>query len=359
VTFVGNSGRVVAVGSGTGNSAVHIYSKSDNQLWELLTTISLPSSEQSSFLFGASLDSNSDGYIVVGAPYWSGKLVPGAAYVYMPNFDFTDWYLAAKLNATEGVFAPTFGISVAFNGHLIAVGSPDERNGKGSAYIFERTVNSWDLSVKLSPDTEVAERSQFGWSVSLYGQSPAALAVGAPRDAGGGSALVYTRFDKDWQVQKLTPPDVEEGDDFGSSVVISGCTIAVISANDRTASTTGAGSVRIFNWNPNYEYWTHSQIEPGEIFAQCIAIEGNTLLIGSPAEGEGGEKSGVIHHFRGIDGLTKISTIPNRDHVSGDEDKFGCPLSLSGGLSIAGSRGDSTLGSSSGSAFIYDLCPDK
>ena len=55
---------------------------------------------------------------------------------------------------------------------------------------------------------------------------------------------------------------------------------------------------------------------------------------------------------------TKISVIPNKDYVSGDEDYFGCPLDLSGDLFVSGSRGDSTLGPFSGSAFVFDLCPD-
>ena len=55
---------------------------------------------------------------------------------------------------------------------------------------------------------------------------------------------------------------------------------------------------------------------------------------------------------------TKISVIPNKDYVSGDKDYFGCHFSLSWGLTVSGSRGDSTLGPFSGSAFIFDLCPD-
>mmetsp|Transcript_14810 Transcript_14810/g.26895 ORF Transcript_14810/g.26895 Transcript_14810/m.26895 type:complete len:937 (+) Transcript_14810:53-2863(+) len=367
VTFVGDTGQIVAVGSGVGNSAVHIYSKpADPHLsdWKYLTAISLPSQETASVLFGASLDSNDEGYIVVGAPSLGGDDQSGMAFVYRPNSDLTDWALVAKLTPSgDGTLAPSFGISVSFDGNLIAVGSPDE-NGKGSVYVFEKTGNSWSESVKLSPDA-VADGAFFGSSVSLYGDTPATLAVGAPRDTGGGSAFVYKRSDFDWLPQKLTPRDVEEGDDFGSSVVISGCSIAVSSPNDVTKSTTGTGTVRIFNWDADGDYWALAQIvEPndelsGEIFGQCIAMEGNTLLVGSPSGGEGGEQSGVIYHFERIGGLwTKISVIPNKDYVSGDEESFGCPLDLSGDLFVSGSRGDSTLGPFSGSAYIFDLCPD-
>jgi len=371
VTFVGSARKIVAVGSGAGNSAVFIYSKPDNRTWEFMTTISLPSSERTNVLFGASLDSNEEGYIVVGAPYWSGGVASGMAYVYRPNADMTDWAYVAKFEpAGEDIesgeeLAESFGISVAIYGGLIAIGSPDERNGKGAVYIFERTGNSWGRSIKLSPDSGVSDRSYFGTSVSLYGDSPPTLAVGAPGDAGGGSAFVFMRPADVWLPQKLTSRDIQDGDDFGSGVVISGCTIAVISPKDRTEFSTGAGSVRIFNWDENLNYWAHSQIvEPfdffsGEVFGRCLAMEGNTMLIGSPTGGEDGEASGLIYHFERIAGVwTPISTIPNRDYVSGDDDNFGCPLSLSGDMFVAGSRGDSTQAPFSGSAFIYDLCPD-
>ncbi|KAL7531337.1 hypothetical protein ACHAXR_003986 [Thalassiosira sp. AJA248-18] len=387
VTFVGDTRRIIAVGSGVQGSPVHIYHKveedpvleddglppdqvEDSYVWEYLTSIELVEWETSNVFFGASLDSNPEGYLVVGAPMWVSNGDSGKVYVYRPNTDLTEWSMVARLSGTDGAAATSFGSTVAFDGALIAVGSPEERNQKGSVYIFEHAGplgqgNQWVESVKLSPE-DVADGARFGWSVSLFGDTPATLAVGAPKDTGGGSAFVYKRSDFDWVSQKLKPRDVQEGDDFGSNVVIHGCSVAVSSLGDGTASKTGTGSVRIYNLNAGFsDYWIHSQIvEPtdqlsGEVFGQCIAMEGNTLLVGSPTGGEGGEQSGVIYHFERIGGLwAKISVIPNKDYVSGDQDDFGCPLSLSGDLFVAGSRGDSTLGVLSGSALIYDLCPN-
>ena len=42
------------------------------------------------------------------------------------------------------------------------------------------------------------------------------------------------------------------------------------------------------------------------LFGQCIDMEGNTLLIGSPSGGEGGEKSGVIYHSQRMGGLVRL-----------------------------------------------------
>ena len=61
--------------------------------------------------------------------------------------------MGANLSSSgDGTWAESFGISVAFDGTPIAVGLPDEQNGKGSFYIFEKTGNAWIESVKLSPE---------------------------------------------------------------------------------------------------------------------------------------------------------------------------------------------------------------
>ena len=137
----------------------------------------------------------------------------------MPNSAFTEWEMVAKLLPSDDgtTKAPSFGGYVSIDSTLIAVGSPDEGLSKGSVYIFEHTGplgqgnNAWVEAAKLSPD-DVADGSQFGSSVSLFGDDPATLVVGAPRDAGGGSAFVYRRSDFDWLPQKLAPRDIQEGD---------------------------------------------------------------------------------------------------------------------------------------------------
>lgn len=63
-----------------------------------------------------------------------------------------------------------------------------------------------------------------------------------------------------------------------------------------------------FDWDPDADYWVHRRIiEPnddlaGSIFGSCIALEGDTLLVGSPWGREGDERSGVVYHFERIGG---------------------------------------------------------
>ena len=97
------------------------------------------------------------------------------------------------------------------DGDLLAIGSPDERDGAGSVYIFQdrnTADESWGLSFKLSPK-DVAAGALFGSSVSV---SSGSLAVGAPRDIGGGSVFAFKRNENDsWLPENLVPRDIEEG----------------------------------------------------------------------------------------------------------------------------------------------------
>ena len=58
-------------------------------VWEYLTSITLPDTETSSVLFGASLDANDEGYIAVGAPLFGGAGTSGIVFVYKPNADLS------------------------------------------------------------------------------------------------------------------------------------------------------------------------------------------------------------------------------------------------------------------------------
>lgn len=226
VTFVGNTQSIIALASGSRSPYVHIFQRYEDPFiegsygWAHLTSLELPdSSETNTIFFGASLDSNDEGYIAVGAPSVSSSSSSGKVYIFRPNSDYTEWTYAARLDPDEDLVVPSFGAILAMDGRLVAVGSPEESNGKGSVYLFGHSGpsvqggNVWARSAKLSPDGVAGDvNMKFGSSVSIFGDTPATLAVGAPGDIGGGSAWVYKRSNLDWSAQKLVPRDVQEGD---------------------------------------------------------------------------------------------------------------------------------------------------
>lgn len=245
-----------------------------------------------------------------------------SAYVFKPNPSMSRWSSVIKLVPEGDEIVESFGISVSMYDNIIAVGSPDWANRTGAVHIYERDETEWTEIDIFSPD-ELGENAYFGLSVSLHGNSPVTLAVGAPFDPGGGSAFVYTRpNDSDnWSYKKVVPVDLDEKDEFGSKVVLSGCTLAVSSPYDRGSSDEDLGDVVIsyvilFDYDIDSNEWaldTYLEPEnqvPGEEFGQCIEMKGDTLLVGSPSGGEYdyqlGTASGVVYHFERIDGIVSV-----------------------------------------------------
>ena len=164
------------------------------------------------------------------------------------------WTQVAKLEATDGANSDEFGISVAVNGDTIVVGSPsdDDPTNSGSAYVFRsRDEGTTWLLVATLTATDAAAFDQFGTSVAISSQGT--VVIGSPLDdddAGPGSGSVYLfQLGDDGetysQVQKFTATDAAAGDQFATSVAISGDNLLVGSPEDDDP--TGSGSASVFS----------------------------------------------------------------------------------------------------------------
>ncbi|MDB6077817.1 MAG: hypothetical protein JWO82_1564, partial [Akkermansiaceae bacterium] len=150
--------------------------------------------------FGYSVAMSAD-KLIVGSPggsmYTSMWAVPvlgdrkGKVYVFKAGFLF--WEQETILSASPASVAEdSFGISVSFEGSLVAVGAWQRNAGPGKAYLFARdTGGGWSQQQVFGPSTTV--QGDFAATVALSGDT---LLVGAPRaetNVGGsaGAAYVY------------------------------------------------------------------------------------------------------------------------------------------------------------------------
>ena len=133
-----------------------------------------------------------------------------------------------RLTAKDGAANDQYGASVAASEDTIVIGAHsddiDGRSDQGSVYVFSGAGGDWTIQQKLTaPDGEAGD--QFGTAVAISGNL---LVVGAPRDktrtnTAQGSAYVFLRSSGGWAFQqKLTAQDGAAGDQFGASVAISG-----------------------------------------------------------------------------------------------------------------------------------------
>jgi hypothetical protein len=233
--------------------------------------------------FGSAVTLDGD-TAAVGA-HWDDETANQSGSVYVFVRSGTSWTEQQKLTASDGVTDGRFGDSVALDGHTLVVGaSGDDDNGfqSGSVYVFVRSGTTWSLQQKLSPG-DGAENADFGWSVSLDGDT---LVVGALRDNAlgdrSGSAYVFVRSGTTWtEQQKLTAADGAALDHFGVSVSVAGETAVV-----GTVADTDSTYIFVRNGTTWTQRWklTPSDGAANRGFGTAVSLDAATAFVGAPGD---------------------------------------------------------------------------
>jgi hypothetical protein len=290
---------------------------------------------------GASLeDSNAKG--VNGNQSNNSDLNAGAAYVFVRNG--TNWTQQAYLKASNTRPVAVFG-SVAISGDTIVVGALGESsnasgvNGNqsntssvdaGAAYVFVRDGTNWSQqaylkasNTKLS-NSDPTKSAWFGSSVAVSGDTIIVAAPGEDSNAtgvngdqsdhsayGAGAVYVFVRMGTNWTQQAyLKASNTDAGDNFGTSVAVSGDTV-VVGASAEASNATGvngdqsdnsafeAGAAYVFvrsgtNWTQQAYLKasnTHGLLpgeEFGAWFGNSVAVSGDTIVVGAWGEDSNG-----------------------------------------------------------------------
>ncbi len=256
-----------------------------------------------------------------------------------------------KIVATDGVGNDEFGTSVAISGNYAIVGAPIDDSNKGSAYIFERGTDWSDTTeIKLTATDGVAG-DEFGTSVAISGNY---AIVGAPiDDSNKGSAYIFERG-TDWSDTteiKLTASDGTGGDYFGNSVFING-DYAIVGANGDDGS---RGAAYIFKRNGTWSQQVKLIATDGageDQFGSCVSISGNYAIAGAYGDDDKGSVSGSVYIFeRGADwsDTTEVKLTASDGTFF---DQFGWSVSISGDYAIVGALQLLSDGSK-GAAYIF------
>lgn len=307
--------------------------------------------------FGAPMCASGD-VLVVGVPFADGlESNSGAAYVYRNHAG--TWIEEQKLTSGDPGAFDDFGISVAVEGDVLAVGAfyddvtlPDQ--GSVSVYRFDGAV--WNLQHRLTASDPESE-ARFGRSVAIAGDW---MAVGAYRtdDAGVDSGSVYL-FRNDgtaWvERQKVIASDAASGDLFGVDVSLSGNALLVGSSFDDTTFTgTGSGYVYRFDGGAWVEEQrlTASDAAQDDFLGAVVALDGDTAVLGAYGDDASGPDSGAVYVFR-FDGTSwvEVQQLVASDVAPGDE--FGWSVDLGGDVLAVGAYWDDDLGHDAGSAYVF------
>ncbi|MHC4647274.1 MAG: FG-GAP repeat protein [Planctomycetota bacterium] len=306
--------------------------------------------------FGDSVSVSGDYAIVGGDGDDDNGSRSGSAYIFYYNG--TSWSEQAKLTAADGAADDFFGFSVSISGDYAIVGAhgdDDNGSGSGSAYIFKRSGTSWSQEAKLLASDGAAADS-FG-SVSISGDY---AIVGASSDddngSRSGSAYIFYYNGTSWSEQaKLTAADGAADDFFGTSVSLSGA-YAVVGAGYDDDNGTNSGSAYIFYYNG--ASWSQqakllaSDGAASDYFGGSVSISGDYAILGAHGDDDNGSMSGSAYIFK-RSGTSWSEEAKLLASDGADDDRFGCSVSVSGTTALVGAYNDDDNGSYSGSAYIF------
>jgi len=278
---------------------------------------------------------------VIGAPLDDDNGIDsGSAYV----INSSTGQQLAKLLPTDGQEDDRFGISVGINGNLAAVSAYHFGNngyGTGSAYLFDVTTGN-QLAKLLTPDG--TSNDGYGLSIAVNNN---VVAIGAPYadiDTHNGSGAVYV-FDATTHqlLYKLSHPAGQFGGDyFGSSVAISG-NVAIIGA---------PGALTAYLYDLVTGQLISQLNEPidgiSSLFAQSVALDGNIAVVGAPMDFDQiGREVGAAYIFDLSNGNSVFKLGSDNPE---DGNYFGGRVAVNGNKVLISEIGNSPTGA----AFLFD-----
>ncbi len=276
---------------GENSGAVYLYNMTTGNLITRLLPFS-PINDDTSFNFYGFSVGISDNYIVVGAPgdVEGANGGGGAAYIYRAS----NRQVVSKIFAGDPDFADNFGRRVAVSNRTAVISSPfDDDRGvdSGSVYLFNAATAQQQRKITAN---DGAADDLFGLSVAINDQ---VLAVGAPfdDDHGASSGAVYLfNATTGQQISKITAADGQAGARFGDAVDIDGATLLVGAPLDN-----GVGAAYLFEIATATQQakLVASDGQAGDGFGGSVSISGSNVVIGAVGDDDNGSLAGSIYLF--------------------------------------------------------------
>ncbi|HKJ17757.1 MAG TPA: FG-GAP repeat protein [Xanthomonadales bacterium] len=275
-----------------------------------------------------------------------------------------------RLIAGDPSNSDAMGWSVDVDGNRAVIGAPkddDVVNGAntGAAYVFLRNTQTgeWEQEEKLVMQGAAAG-DEFGTSVAISGDT---IVVGAPQDDATtgswlhGSAHVFTLDAGSWDsgVELLTDtPDTSETQyaNYGISVDIDGDTLVVGVAYDAEQGTASGSS---FVFERTGQTWSEVQkLLPGvgadQNFGWSVGIDQTTIIVGAPHWTNSGVGEAYVHTRSGGVWPVNGTQLSPADNLA--TDNFGWSVAISGDQAVVGARfdDDAINGQDAGSINIFE-----
>ncbi|HLW87779.1 MAG TPA: FG-GAP repeat protein [Terriglobales bacterium] len=345
------SGNTVAVGApgatigaNSAQGAVYIFVKPASGWANMTQTAKLTASDgQADSLLGRGI-AISGNTVVAGAPGQFGNQF-GEAYVFLkPASGWTNMNETARLTPSDAVPGDTFGYSVGISGNTVVVGALGALNLQGAAYVFVKPAGGWIDMTQTGELTasDGASGDEFASTVAISGNT---IVGGSFLDNGAvGAAYVFAKPANGWangtQTAKLTPSDGKT-DALGLSVAISGNTV-VAGAFGWPGNESFQGAAYVFvepsgGWANMTQtaILTASDGAAQDQLGYSVAISGSIIAVGAEGWPDGGNEGAIYAYVKPTTGWSnKTETV--KLTVSGGAQELGYAAALSGTTGVGG-----------------------
>ncbi|CAK9002413.1 [Skp1-protein]-hydroxyproline N-acetylglucosaminyltransferase (Glycosyltransferase GnT51) (Skp1-HyPro GlcNAc-transferase) (UDP-GlcNAc:Skp1-hydroxyproline GlcNAc-transferase) (Skp1 GlcNAc-Tase) (UDP-GlcNAc:hydroxyproline polypeptide GlcNAc-transferase) [Durusdinium trenchii] len=338
-----SNGHTVAIGAiendGTGTDAGHVrvYRFHSSAWTQLGDDIDGESAGDNS---GYSVSLSSDGTTVAIGAIENDGTGTDAGHVRVYRFQSSEWtQLGGDIDGEAANDESGYSVSLSSDGNTVAIGAIENDGsgpGAGHVRVFRFNSTAWQ-QVGADIDGEAVE-DESGWSISLSSDGNT-VAIGAARNDGAGEfaghVRVYRVESSAWR-QLGDDIDGEAVDDeLGFSVSLSsdGNTVAIGAVgNDGTG--TDAGHARVYRFNSTAWQQVGADIDGEAVedesgWSISLSSDGNTVAIGAPFNGEGGNDAGHARVYRFVP-----LALDDRD------DSHGLGLALTGIYAAAAGKGE-------------------
>ena len=273
----------------------------------------LPADPESNDEFAWSLGLGGD-LLISGAPLADDNGgSSGVAYLF--RWDGGTWGQIAKLVAEDGAEGDWFGKSAAVSGNTAVVGANLDDgplrgeffdDDTGSVYVFDRRIigdgEIWRQTAKLRAPEQL-EWAEFGFAVEIDGDTLAVAAYHDPtRHVDGGAVYVFARSDEEWLLEaRLFPADGAAADEFGTAIALQGDTLIVGSPGDDGRGTNAGAAIVYRRVAGTWERESVLRAPDGvefDAFGFSVGLAGDSAIVGAPFHDGGNLEGGGAYLFQ-------------------------------------------------------------
>ena len=337
--------------NGLNAGAVYVFER-DGTTWVQQQKLT-PTDGDAGDSFGYAVSISKD-TIVVGARDHDGPggAASGAAYVFTRAGGV--WTEQAKLVASDALASDVFGHAVAVAGDTAVIGAPGvDANGSasGAAYVFHRAGGVWTPEPRLF-SSDIASNDSFGSAVAVAG---ARMVIGArnkdlTETTDSGAAYIFTASGTSWtETVRLTPSTPVNFGQFGGAVAIAG-NLVLIGDKGSGSAPSNAGAAYLFDASRSWLQCAVYRGQPGDTLGVSIDIDGDTAVLGAEfATRAAGMWQGAATVVDRVGAWARVVEIPNPS----PHPMWGQAIAIDGDTAVIGAPADGEFGESAGAAFVY------